>query len=98
VDRVNKVIDLLPANCRHCDCPFPGDGRKVSTEGEPRRHQVTELPQIEAHITGVCQNAVCKQCGEATQAEMPRALQCHFGPDLTALIGHLTVACRMPRA
>jgi len=97
-DRVNKVIDLLPASCRHCACPFPGDGRKVATEGEPRRHQVTELPQIEAHITEYrCQNAVCKQCGEATQAELPQELQGHFGPELTALIAYLTVVCRMPR-
>ena len=97
-DRVHKVIDLLPASCRHCDCPFSGDGRRVSTQGEPRRHQVAELPQIEAYITEYrCQNAVCKQCGEATQAELPRELQGHFGPDLTALIGYLTVVCRMPR-
>src|SRR5579863_8020195 len=46
--RVNEVIDLLPAHCRHCDCRL---SRKVSKQGEPRRHQVTELPPIQAHIT-----------------------------------------------
>ncbi len=97
-DRVDHVIDLLPDRCRHCDCRFAGKRRKVATQGEPRRHQVTELPPIEAHITEYrCQNAVCPDCGKATQAELPREVQGHFGPELTALIAYLTVACRMPR-
>jgi len=96
-DRVDHVIDLLPDHCRHCDCGFD-KRRKVSTQGEPRRHQVTELPAIEAHITEYrCQSAVCPDCGKATQAELPPEVQGHFGPDLTALIAYLTVVCRMPR-
>jgi transposase len=97
-DRVDSVIDLLPAHCRHCDCRLTGGRRKVSTHGEPRRHQVTELPPIEAHITEYrCQNAVCPDCGKITQAELPQEAQGHFGPELTALIAYLTVVCRMPR-
>jgi transposase len=97
-ERVNQVIDLLPASCRHCDCRFPDDSGKVATQGDPRRHQVAELPRIKAHITEYrCQNAVCPDCGKNTQAELPQALRGHFGPDLTALIAHLTVVCRMPR-
>jgi transposase len=97
-DRVNEVIDLLPARCRHCDCRLTGGSRKVSTQGEPRRHQVTELPPMEAHITEYrCQSAVCPDCGKATQAELPQEVQGHFGPELTALIAYLTVVCRMPR-
>jgi transposase len=97
-DRVDQVIDLLPDRCRHCDCSFAGTRRKVSTQGEPRRHQVTELPPIEAHITEYrCQRAVCPDCGKATQAELPEEVKGHFGPELTALIAYLTVVCRMPR-
>jgi transposase len=97
-DRVGRVIDLLPNRCHHCDCSFTGTRRKVSTQGEPRRHQVTELPPIEAHITEYrCQSAVCPDCGKATQAELPQEVQGHFGPELTALIAYLTVVCRMPR-
>ena len=97
-ERVNKVVDLLPSRCRHCDCRFPDDGSKVTTQGGPRRHQVTELPRIEAHITEYrCQKAICPDCGRDTQAELPQALRGHFGPDLTALIAYLTVVCRMPR-
>jgi len=97
-DRVDQVIDLLPDRCRHCDCSFAGIRRKVSTQGEPGRHQVTELPPIDAHITEYrCQSAVCPDCGKATQAELPQEVQGHFGPELTALIAYLTVVCRMPR-
>ena len=97
-DRVDQVIDLLPDRCRHCDCSLAGNRRKVSTQGEPRRHQVTELPPIEAHITEYrCQKAVCPDCGKTTQAELPEEEQGHFGPELTALIAYLTVVCRLPR-
>jgi len=97
-DRINSVIDLLPSHCRHCDCRLTGGRRKVSTHGEPRRHQVTELPPMAAHITEYrCQNAVCPDCGKTTQAELPQDAQGHFGPELTALIAYLTVVCRMPR-
>ena len=97
-DRVNEVIDLLPVRCRHCDCRLTGGSRKVLTQGEPRRHQVTELPPIEAQITEYrCQSAVCPDCGKSTQAELPQEVQGHFGPELTALIAYLTVVCRMPR-
>jgi transposase len=97
-ERVDKVIDLLPARCRHCACRLAGGSRKVSTQGEPGRHQVTELPPIAAHITEYrCQNAVCPDCGKTTQAELPQEVHGHFGPELTALIAYLTVVCRMPR-
>jgi hypothetical protein len=52
VDRVDHVIDLPPQRCRHCDNSFAGTRRKVSTEDEPRRHQVTELPPIQAELSG----------------------------------------------
>jgi len=70
----------------------------MPTQGDPRRHQVTELPPVEAHITEYqCQCVVCPECGKATSAEPPGEVQGHFGPQLTALIAYLTVVCRMPR-
>jgi transposase len=95
LSRVNQVIEVFPPKCRHCDGRL---SRKMSTQGEPRRHQVTELPPIEAHITEYqCPCVVCPECGKATQAELPREAQGQFGPQLTALIAYLTVVCRMPR-
>jgi len=95
LSRVDGVIEVFPPTCRHCDGRL---SRRMSTEGEPRRHQVTELPAIQAYITEYqCPCVVCAQCGKATQAELPPEAQGHFGPQLTALIAYLTVVCRMPR-
>jgi transposase len=77
---------------------FSGDRRAPLTQGEPQRHQVTEVPKIEAHITGYrCEHALCPECGKTTQAALPKEVRGQFGPDLTALICYLTVVCRMPR-
>jgi len=95
-DSVNEVVRLFPARCRHCEHSF--GNRTPATQGEPQRHQVTELPRIEAHITEYqCEHAVCAKCGKTTQAALPEEVQGHFGPELTALIAYLTVVCRMPR-
>jgi transposase len=95
LSRVDQVIEVFPPSCRHCDSRL---SRRMSTQGEPRRHQVTELPPIEAHLTEYqCQCVVCPDCGKSTQAELPQEVQGHFGPELTALIAYLTVVCRMPR-
>jgi transposase len=97
-ERVNEVVQLFPPVCRHCEHSFSGDRRAPLTQGEPQRHQVTELPKIEAHITGYrCEHALCPECGKTTQAALPKEVRGQFGPDLTALICYLTVVCRMPR-
>jgi transposase len=95
LSRVDQVIEVFPPKCRHCDSRL---SPRIPAQGEARRHQVTELPRIAAHITEYqCQCLICPECGEATQAELPREAQGHFGPQLTALIAYLTVVCRMPR-
>ena len=66
--------------------------------GDPRRHQVTELPPIAAHITEYrCHRRQCPTCGTTTLAPLPDELASQFGPQLTALIAYLTVVCRLPR-
>ncbi len=63
-----------------------------------RRHQVTELPPIQAHIIEYrCPGVICPECGKSTKAAIPVEASGQFGPELTALIVHLTVVCRMPR-
>ena len=97
-DRVNKVVKLYPAQCSHCDQQFPLNGYGLQTKGVPQRHQVTELPRIEAHITEYqCQRVACPECGKATPAPLPPEVRGDCGPELTGLIAHLTVVCRMPR-
>jgi transposase len=90
------MVELFPDACRHCQHALPARSRTVV--GEPRRHQVTELPPIEAHITEYqCPHVVCPACGQTTQASLPEEVTGQFGPQLTALVAYLTVVCRLPR-
>lgn len=93
-ERVERVIDLAPDTCRSC-------ARRLCARhaiGVPRRHQVTELPPIAAHITEYrCHRRQCPGCGTITLAPLPDEHAGQFGPQLTALIAYLTVVCRMPR-
>ena len=92
--RANETIDLIPEACRHCQRRL----RACDTVGDPRRHQVTELPAIEAHITEYrCHRLRCRACGRTTPAPLPEEFAGQFGPQLTALIAYLTVVCRLPR-
>jgi transposase len=94
IDRVDAVVDLAPEACRHC-------ARRLHarhTVRDPRRHQVTELPPIAAHITEYrCHRRQCPDCGTITLASLSDEHATQFGPQLTALIAYLTVVCRMPR-
>jgi hypothetical protein len=68
------------------------------SQGEPRRHQITEMPEIKPHITEYqFPEVVCGHCGKTTHAPLPEEIAGHFGPQLAALIAYLTVVCRMPR-
>jgi transposase len=93
-ERVNAVIDLVPEVCGQCQRTLhPGD-----SVGEPRRHQVTELPPMEAHMTEYrCHRRMCPTCSTLTQASLPVEFEGQFGPQLTAFIAYLTVVCRLPR-
>jgi transposase len=96
IERVNALVELFPDACRACQHGLPTRSRQVV--GEPRRHQVTELPPLEAHITEYrCYRIVCPACGQTTQAPLPEDVTGQFGPQLTALIAYLTVVCRLPR-
>ena len=94
VEHVDAMVDLAPEACRRC-------ARRLHARhsvGDPRRHQVTELPPIAAHITEYrCHRRQCPDCGTITLAPLPDEHANQFGPQLTALIAYLTVVCRMPR-
>ena len=95
-ERVNAVVELFPDRCRRCQRGLPVRDRRIT--GEPRRHQVTELPPIDAHVTEYQRpGVVCPSCWTTTHAPLPAEVIGQFGPRLTALIAYLTVVCRMPR-
>lgn len=97
-ERVDEVRPVLPIQCRQCGHALPQTLKQVETDGSPRRHQVTELPQIRARIIEYqCHGVICPECGDTTRAAIAEQDSGHFGPQLTALIAYLTVVCRMPR-
>lgn len=94
VERVDTIIDLVPDTCRQCAHGL----HARHGVGAARRHQVTEVPAIAAHITEYrCHRRQCPACGTTTVASLPDELAGQFGPQLTALIAYLTVVCRLPR-
>ncbi|MBL8230349.1 MAG: hypothetical protein JNL98_17805 [Bryobacterales bacterium] len=97
-DQVSQTLPVLPEQCQHCHNPLPQQADRIQTKGLPRRHQVTEVPPIQAHVTEYqCPHVICSGCGKTTQAPLPKELEGQFGPHLTALIAYWTVVCRMPR-
>ena len=97
-ERVDEVRAVLPEHCQHCGHSLTGQVEPVRTTGHPHRHQVTEVPSIQAHIVEYqCHRVVCPECGGSTRAALPAEASGQFGPHLTALIAYLTVVCRMPR-
>jgi transposase len=98
IEKVDEIRPILPEQCQHCGHPLPTQIETAQTTGEPQRHQVTELPPIQARtIEYQCHRVVCPECGESTRAALPEEAKGRFGPQLTASIAYLTVVCRMPR-
>jgi len=96
-DQVDKIVKVLPQDCKHCGKKFP-KAKDLPTRGEPHRHQVTELPEIKPHITEYqFPEVICGDCGRTTRASLTAEIRNQFGPKLTAFLGFLTVVCRMPR-
>src|SRR5207248_3375089 len=48
---VGAIEVILPQHCGHCGKNLSQRPGQVTTDGEPRRHQVTELPPVKAHMT-----------------------------------------------
>jgi transposase len=95
---VSAIEVVLPKQCGHCGRNLPQKPSQVTAEGEPRRHQVTEVPPVQAQITEYqFPNVVCGDCGKTTRAPLPEEIAGQFGPELTALIAYWTVVCRLPR-
>ena len=98
ITQVDEIRPILPEQCQHCGHSLPVQLDQVQISGAPQRHQVTELPPIQARtIEYQCHCVVCPECGQSTRATVPVEATGHFGPQLTALIAYLTVVGRMPR-
>ena len=96
--KVSQTIEVFPKQCSGCGQEFAASLTSAEAIGEPHRHQVVDVPPIEAWITEYeCFKIECPGCGQATRAAVPAEAQDQTGPRLTALVAYLTVVCRMPR-
>jgi transposase len=96
--KVSQTVEVLPTQCSRCGHGFGAGTTSAQAIGEPHRHQVVDLPPIEAWITEYqCFKIACPSCGQATRAALPEEARDQMGPRLTALVAYLTVVCRMPR-
>jgi transposase len=86
LSQVQTVIHLRPTTCTQCGALLLGD------DPAPQRHQVTELPRLEPHVTEYRRHTLtCLVCGAATSAACPRDMPAgEFGPRLQATIGYLS--------
>ena len=85
ITKVDEIRPVLPEQCQHCGHPLPAQIEHAQTAGTPQRHQVTELPPIQARtVEYQCHRVVCPECGASTRATVPEEASGHFGPPLTA--------------
>ena len=91
VERVNKVVELVPGRCGGCKATLKG------RDENPERHQTVELPPITPFVTEYRSHALTCTCGITTRAELPSEAMHVFGERLTALIALLSGQYRLSK-
>ena len=90
--QVDEVVELKPQRCGHCARALKG------SDPQPHRHQVTELPPVQPHITEYRQHTLACTCGHETRAGLPEGVPVgQFGPRLLATVGLLTGAYHLSK-
>jgi len=86
VEEVDHVVDLRPLRCRKCGHRLQGD------DPQPARHQVTEIPPVQAEVTEYRRHTLaCATCGVKTEAEGGEIIPAgRFGARLQATIAYFT--------
>ena len=86
VEKVDHLVTLRPTSCGACGSLLLGD------DPQPARHQVSEIPPIQAVITEYQRHTLsCRACGARTTAQWPAAVPTGcFGPRAQALVGYLS--------
>lgn len=92
-ERVTETIVLKPCMCRRCGERLRG------SDGDPLRHQVWELPEIQPIITEYQQHRlVCGGCGTTTCAELPVGVPAgQSGPRFVAFVALLMAHFRQSK-
>jgi len=85
-ERVDQFEDHWPTICEECKAPLPSEMR--TEVGEPARHQVTEMPRVQAQVTEHrLHGQFCECCGHVTEAILPALVPSGaFGHRLRAVV------------
>jgi len=93
--QVDEVVDLFPPQCEHCWSDLP-----EIRDPDAKRHQLTELPPIEAHTTEFRRHAVmCPGCGFKTcpAGDLAVIPVSPFGPRLMSVVALLSGVYHLSR-
>jgi hypothetical protein len=90
-EKCQKVIDYIPQECSKCANKLEGK------DSSPYRHQVVELPPIEAYVEEHRLHQLeCGKCGTLTRAKMPAEVsQSGYGVRVVAIAAILSGLYRM---
>src|SRR5262245_57896622 len=90
-EQIKQTIPVMPSACRKCGQALHGE------DPHPRRHQVAEIPPVEAEVTEYrLHRLTCTACGTRTCASLPAAVPTGaFGPRLQALLAVLAGGYRL---
>jgi len=90
---VDAIVPVKPQRCRYCGARLHG------ADAAPRRHQVTELPQVRPHVTEYQLHTLdCAHCGAPTTAPIPAGVPTGaFGPRLEATVAVCTGVYHLSR-
>ena len=92
-EQVDAFVDHFPRCCTGC-----GDALPEQPEDCPRRHQITDLPELRPHVEEHRLHAVHCGCGTLTRAELPVEVpRGRFGLRLLATVALLTGMYRLSK-
>jgi transposase len=96
-EQVAHTVEHWPSVCQHCQTPLAPDPAQAC--GAPVRHQVLDLPPIQAEVTDHYLHRLrCPHCQGQTRASLPPAVPAGtFGPRLQAVIALLSSRYRLSR-
>ncbi|HYN63453.1 MAG TPA: IS66 family transposase [Candidatus Limnocylindrales bacterium] len=92
-DQVDTLVPVKPRRCRRCAAPLHG------VDATPGRHQVTELPPLQPHVTEYqLHTLACAHCGATTAATLPAGVpRGAFGPQVEATVALCTGVYHLSR-
>jgi len=93
LEAVEVVLPVKPTHCARCYHLLDG------ADGQPQRHQVTELPPVQPIVTEYqLHRLVCPACGAITRADLPLGVPPgDFGPRLQATVALCTGAYHLSK-